>query len=180
MLKVEYIPIADINPYKGNAKMHPQEQVNQIAESIKQFGFADPIGIWGNEIVEGHGRYLAAKKLGLDTVPVIRLDDLTDEQRRAYALIHNQLTMNTENDLDILAGELELIEDIDMDFFGLEMPQLFSMEDIVPVMTEDREDTEYFTVKLTFPRSKKKQILAYLRGNKEEICRDIMEKAESD
>lgn len=119
-LSVEYVPIGSIKPYKRNAKLHPQEQIEQIKRSIQQFGFNDPIGIWHGEIVEGHGRYLAAKELGYDTVPIIRLDDLTDEQRRAYALVHNKLTMNSGFDLDILNLELNDI-DLDMEEFGFDI-----------------------------------------------------------
>ena len=104
--------------YENNAKEHPEEQIEQIAESIKQFGFRDPIGIWRGEIVEGHGRYLAAIKLGMDTVPVVYLDDLSDEERKAYALVHNQLTMNSGFDKMLLAFELKDITDIDMSIFG--------------------------------------------------------------
>ena len=76
-LKIEYVPIDSINPYAGNAKLHPQEQIEQIKKSIEMMGFDDPIAIWKNgEIIEGHGRYLAAQQLGIDTVPIIRLDDL--------------------------------------------------------------------------------------------------------
>ena len=119
-LKIEYVKLSEIKPYKGNAKTHPKEQVEQIKKSIQELGFNDPIGIWHNEIVEGHGRYFAAQELGLDTVPVIRLDRLTDEQRRAYTLIHNKLTMNSDFDFDLLNIELEGIFDIDMGDFGFD------------------------------------------------------------
>ena len=77
---------------KKNARKHADADVSTIVKSIEEFGFDDPIGIWGenNTIVEGHGRLIAAKKLGMKQVPVIRLDHLTDEQRRAYALAHNK------------------------------------------------------------------------------------------
>lgn len=117
-LKIEYVKLSEIKPYKGNAKTHPKEQVEQIKKSIQELGFNDPIGIWHDEIVEGHGRYFAAQELGLDTVPVIRLDGLTDEQRRAYTLIHNKLTMNSDFDFEILSSELDDIFDIDMSDFG--------------------------------------------------------------
>lgn len=117
-LKIEYVPIGSIKPYKNNAKLHPKEQIEQIKKSMQEFGNIDPIGIWNGEIVEGHGRYLAAKALQFETVPVIRLDDLTDEQRKAYALVHNKLTMNSDFDLDILSDELDKIFDIDMSDFG--------------------------------------------------------------
>lgn len=81
-LKVEYVPIDSINPYPGNAKLHPQEQIEQIKSSILEFGFNDPIGVWKNEVATGHGRLLAAKELEMKKVPIIRLDSLTDEQRQ--------------------------------------------------------------------------------------------------
>lgn len=120
-LKIEYIPIEDIKPYKNNAKLHPEEQIQQIKNSILEFGFKDPIAIWNDTIVEGHGRLLAAQKLGYKELPVIRLDDLTDEQRKAYTLAHNKLTMNSDFDLDILTAELDDITDIDMSDFGFDL-----------------------------------------------------------
>ena len=120
-LQVEYVDISTIKPYKGNAKTHPKEQIEQIKKSMQEFGNIDPIGIWHNEIVEGHGRYLALKELGETQVPVIRLDDLTDEQRRAYTLVHNQLTMNSGFDLDTLKVELDNIGEIDMSEFGFNL-----------------------------------------------------------
>ena len=118
-LKVDYIPIEQLKPYEKNAKIHTQEQIEQIKNSIREFGMNDPIGIWGkdNLIVEGHGRLQACKELGVKEVPVIRLDDLTDEQRRAYTLVHNQTTMNTGFNMNILADELDNI-DIDMSELG--------------------------------------------------------------
>lgn len=121
MLKIEYLPLAELKPYARNAKLHPAEQVEQIKRSIQEFGFNDPIAIWGdNTVIEGHGRLIAATEMGLDTVPVIRLDDLTDEQRRAYTLVHNKLTINSDFDMDTLTLELEDITDIDMSDFGFE------------------------------------------------------------
>lgn len=119
-LKVEYIPINSIIPYENNAKIHTDEQIEQIKRSIEEFGMNDPIGIWqDNIIIEGHGRLMACKELGMEEVPVIRLDNLTDDQRKAYTLIHNQTTMNTGFDLDILNEELENIE-LDMSLFGFD------------------------------------------------------------
>ena len=110
-LKIEYLSPEELRPYANNAKLHPDSQIEQIANSIKEFDFADPIGIWGdNEVVEGHGRLLAALRLGLTSVPVIRLDHLTDEQRRAYALAHNQTTLTSGGDADKLLAELRSFE----------------------------------------------------------------------
>lgn len=113
-LKIEYIPVKEIEPYKNNAKLHPDEQIGQIKRSIEEFGFNDPLAVWHGTVVEGHGRLIAAQELGMETVPVIRLDELSDEQRRAYTLIHNKLTMNSGFDLDLLDLELGDITDIDM------------------------------------------------------------------
>ena len=120
-LQVEYVPIGDIFPYENNAKIHTDEQIEEIANSIQEFGMIDPIGVWkNNEIIEGHGRLLACKKLGIKEVPIIRLDELTDEQRKAYALAHNKLTMNTDFDFSKLDEELEALKNIDMSQFGFE------------------------------------------------------------
>lgn len=120
-LKIEYIPIEDIKPYENNAKLHPEQQIQQIKNSILEFGFNDPIAVWkDNEIIEGHGRHIAALELGYKEVPVIRLDELTDNQRKAYMLAHNKLTMNSGFDFDILNMELESITDLDMSDFGFE------------------------------------------------------------
>ena len=119
-LQVEYVPITEIKPYRRNAKLHPQEQIEQIKNSMKEFGNIDPIGVWHDEIVEGHGRYEALKQMGAKEIPIIRLDDLTDEQRKAYALVHNKLTMNSDFDIELLDMELAEIETIDMGLLGFE------------------------------------------------------------
>lgn len=119
-LKIEYIDINSIKPYKNNAKLHPKTQIEQIKKSIEQFGMDDPVAIWHNEIVEGHGRVIACKELGINEIPIIRLDHLTDEERKAYTLIHNKLTMNSGFDIDILNEELENIIDIDMEEFDFD------------------------------------------------------------
>lgn len=122
MLKIEYVNIDEIKPYENNAKLHPAEQVEQIKSSIKEFGFNDPIAIdENNVIIEGHGRYIACKELGINEIPIIRLDDLDEEHKRAYMLVHNKLTMNSEFDIDILNNELDDILNIDMSDFGFDL-----------------------------------------------------------
>lgn len=120
-LKVIKLPIKDLKPYDKNAKKHPRKQIKEIANSIREFGMNDPIGIWGdkNLIVEGHGRLEACKSLGMSEVPCIRLDHLTDEQRRAYTLAHNKVA-ESEFDFDLLDEEMNEIFNIDMEQFGFE------------------------------------------------------------
>jgi ParB-like chromosome segregation protein Spo0J len=119
-LAIEYIDIGTIKPYEKNAKLHPQSQIEQIKTSIKDYGMNNPIAIWNGVIVEGHGRYEACKQLHFDKVPVIRLDDLTDEQRKEYILVHNQTTMNSGFDQDVLQSELEQLENFDFELYEFE------------------------------------------------------------
>ena len=127
-LKIEYIPIEKIKPYKANAKKHPPKQIEQIMASIEEFGFNDPIALWNGEIVEGHGRYLAAQQLHLDPVPVLRLDDLTNEQRKAYGLVPNKLTMNSGFDTKLLELELDNLEGLEMEQFGFDLPGIDELD----------------------------------------------------
>lgn len=141
-IKIEYVDINSIKPYKNNAKEHPQEQIEQIKNSIKSFEMIDPIGIWKDEIVEGHGRLIACKELGYTEVPIIRLDHLSDEERKAYTLAHNKLTMNSDFDLDILNNELDDILNIDMSDFGFDLDledeeEKEIIEDEVPEVPEE-------------------------------------------
>ena len=124
--KIVQLPVDKLKPYKRNARKHGDEDVEAIAESIKLFGFNDPIGIWGSDniIVEGHGRLEAAKLLGMEQVPCIRLDHLTDEQRRAYGLAHNKTAELSEWDFEVLGEELFDIGEIDMGAFGFDLEPL--------------------------------------------------------
>ena len=133
-LKIEYANINDLKKYHKNAKKHPKEQVNRIANSIKEFGMCDPIGVWGkdNLIIEGHGRLMALKKLGYTEAPIIRLDHLSEEQRKAYTLAHNK-SAESEWDFEILSDELKSIVDIDMMEFGFDL----SLDEEEPKVIED-------------------------------------------
>lgn len=117
----------------------PGEQIEQIKNSILQFGNNDPIAVWGdnNIIVEGHGRYTALQQLGYEEVECIRLDHLSEEERRAYTLAHNKLTMNTGWDMDVLTKELEQLQEMDFDLSltGFDMDELDSL-------LETEEETE--------------------------------------
>lgn len=121
-MKIEKIKVDEIIPYEDNAKLHPERQIEQIRSSILEFGFNDPIAIDENNVViEGNGRLMAIKDLGFKEVDCIRIEGLTEDQKRAYILVHNQLTMNTGFDIDILNKELEKIKGIDMKQFDFEL-----------------------------------------------------------
>lgn len=125
-LEIVKIPTDELVEYENNAKLHSLEQIDQIAASIQEFGFNSPILAWHNDdgepvIVAGHGRLMAAQSIGLDELPVVFLDHMSDEQRRAYTLVDNQLTMNSGFDIKLLTGELEGITGIDMSQFDFDV-----------------------------------------------------------
>ena len=124
-LQIVYLSPHDLTPYEGNARKHTDTDVEQIAESIRVDGFNDPIGIWGdkNLIVEGHGRQIAAIELGLKKVPCIRLDHMTDAQRRDYAIRHNRTAELSGWDWAQVEKECEAL-----DLEGFDTGDLFNFE----------------------------------------------------
>lgn len=137
-MEIKRVPIDSIKPYERNAKKHPRKQIEQIKRSIEEFGNNDPIAVDANGvIIEGHGRYMALEELGYTEVDIIQLGHLTEEQAKAYLLVHNQLTMNTGWDKDMVNMELMAIEEIDMAPYGLELPDLALGE-------EEEEQEEVF------------------------------------
>lgn len=115
-MKIEQLPTADLIPYARNTRTHSPEQVAQIAGSIREFGFTNPILIDGeNGIIAGHGRVMAASKLGLEKVPCIRLAHLTDTQKRAYIIADNKLALNAGWDEEMLGLELADLREADFD-----------------------------------------------------------------
>lgn len=146
-MKIEKVALSKIKMYENNAKKHPQEQVEQIKKSIQEFGNNDPIAIdESNTIIEGHGRYLALKQLGYKTAECIRIDGLTDEQKRAYILVHNKLTMNTGFDADKLAQELEKIKSIDMGVYDFEVYDNKEVEDLKVGEEKEKVNTIVLTL----------------------------------
>src|ERR1051325_9155381 len=106
--KIEMLPVSVLRPYRRNARQHSKKQVRQIADSIRRFGFTNPVLISDDEeIIAGHGRAMAAKELGLATVPTVRLSHLTADERRAYVLADNKLALKRGWDMEILATELQ-------------------------------------------------------------------------
>lgn len=137
-MNFEKISIEKIIEYENNAKIHTEEQIEQICNSIREFGNNDPIAVdENNVIIEGHGRLYALRKLGFDEVDVIRLTHLNEQQKKAYILAHNKLTMNTGFDLEKLQIEIENIVDFDMAEFGFEP---FEFENEIEETEEQLED----------------------------------------
>lgn len=115
-LQITYKAIKDLIPYVNNSRTHSEEQVTQVASSIKEFGFTNPILLDGESgIIAGHGRLLAAKKLGMEQVPTIELSHLTDAQKKAYVIADNKLALNAGWDNEILALELKDLADLGYD-----------------------------------------------------------------
>ena len=160
-LKVEQADTAALLPYAKNAKEHPDWQVDQIAASIEQFGFNDPIGVWTNpegqlEIVEGHGRVLAAKQLGLKRVPIVKLDHLDDEGRRAYTHVHNRATEATQSDWAILQDEIAAMPEFDWEGLG------FNFREFSDYLDQEEPEEETATIRERFgyvPFSAQQKIL---------------------
>ena len=175
-LNIVYKPIKELKPYKKNAKKHSKEQVEQIANSIKEFGFTQPVIIdKHNSVVAGHGRILGAKKAGLKQVPTVCLEELTEEQIKAYRLVDNKLN-ESEWDYSLLDEELEnLTEDIDMDLFGFD--ENVDLTNAFDYETKDKIEKNFFVVSIAFPKDEKEVIMKYLNKNKEKVQEIIRKKA---
>jgi ParB-like chromosome segregation protein Spo0J len=134
--KIETRLVADLIPYASNSRTHSDAQIAQIAASIREFGWTNPILIDGeNTIIAGHGRLLAARKLGMEDVPAIILDHLSKAQQRALVIADNQLALNAGWDYEILAIELGEIKDLgfDIDLIG------FSAGEIAKLTFEEKD-----------------------------------------
>jgi ParB-like chromosome segregation protein Spo0J len=110
-MKIQEVAVNKLIPYAKNSRTHSPEQVGQIAASIKEFGFRNPILVDGIGIIAGHGRLLAAQKLGIDKVPTIDCSDMTESQKKAYIIADNKLAMNAGWDNAMLTIELKDLED---------------------------------------------------------------------
>jgi hypothetical protein len=149
-LKITYKKTTELIPYAKNARTHSEAQIGQIAASIKEFGFTQPILLDGqNGIIAGHGRVLAALKLNLDQVPTIELQHLSATQKQAYIIADNKLALNSSWDDQLLALEVEELKAVDFDlsligFHSFELPEL---EGDKPETEDAPEDDELnFTI----------------------------------
>jgi len=168
---VEQKKINELIPYVNNARTHNDQQIMQLASSIKDFGFNNPILIdKQNGIIAGHGRLEAARKLGLDTVPTIKLEHLTDAQRKAFILADNRIAMNSGWNTELLALELKDLEDIniDLEMLGFDAKELAAL--LEPEQVEGNTDEDAVPDVPDEPTTKLGDI--YKLGNHRLMCGD--------
>jgi DNA modification methylase len=169
--KIEWRSVDKLIPYAKNARTHSDEQIAQIAGSIKEFGFNNPVLVdKDNSVIAGHGRLMAARKLGMDKVPVVELEHLTESQRKAYVLADNRIALNSGWDTSMLSLELQdLKDDIDLSLLGFDPDELDAL--LNPI-----EETEGITDEDAVPdvpdEPKTKLGDIYILGNHRLMCGD--------
>jgi len=142
--QIEMVSVDTLIPYAKNARTHSDEQVAQIAGSIKEFGFNNPVLVdKDNSVIAGHGRLMAARKLGYKEVPVVKLEHLTESQRKAYILADNRIALNSGWDTSMLSLELQDLEDADFDlsltgFDDKELDALLNKINFEPASEEEQ------------------------------------------
>jgi DNA modification methylase len=169
-MKIEQLATGDLIPYVNNSRTHDERQVGQIAASIKEFGFTNPILIDNdNGIIAGHGRLQGAQKLGIEQVPCIRLGDLTEAQKKAYVIADNKLALNAGWDMDLLAVEIEGLQalDFDVDLLGFDADEL---DALFPLEVEGLTDEDEVPEVPEEPTTKLGDI--YQLGNHRLMCGD--------
>ena len=159
-MKIKQAPIDDLIPYARNARTHSEDQVAQIAASIREFGWTNPVLTDGEGgIIAGHGRVLAARKLGMAEVPCIELAHLSEAQKKAYIIADNKLALNAGWDNELLALELGELQDLgfDLDLTGFDAGELEALagseENDAPQQSTAREvDADAFEMEHKCPR----------------------------
>lgn len=185
-MNVQNVKIGKLKPYEKNNKKHDQRQIDNVAESIKQYGFVQPIVVdKDNVVVIGHCRLLAAKQLKMREVPCVCVDDLTDEQVRKLRIVDNK-TNESEWDFENLALELDELDfsEFDMDFYD-ENDEFSESDFITGMLSESPHFLEnksikdmIFKISFAFPREKHDLITSYVSKNKEKIIEKIIREAE--
>ena len=166
------IRLDELTPYEKNTKKHTPEQIEQIKDSIVAFGNSDPIGVAGdnNVIIEGNGRYLALKELGYEEAYCIRLDHLTESERKAYAIAHNKINANTGFDMELLKEEMESLLNVDFDleltgFDDFEIEELLNANE-----SEETKEDDYEVEIPDEPKSRQGEV--YKLGKHYLMCGD--------
>ena len=147
-MKITQKQVAELIPYVNNSRKHSDKQVAQIAASIKEFGWTTPILVDGdNGIIAGHGRLMAARKLGMTEVPTIELSDLSESQKKAYVIADNNLALNADWDEALLKIELENLKDLSFDLDIL----AFDDEFLTNLLEENEDEENMYTQKVDIP-----------------------------
>jgi site-specific DNA-methyltransferase (adenine-specific) len=170
-VKIVQTPVDQLIPYVNNSRKHSDEQVAQIAASIKEFGWTNPILVDGEKgIIAGHGRLMAARKLGMEEVPVIELSHLSDTQRKALIIADNKLAMNAEWDNDLLTIELNdlLADDFALEILGFDKDELAAL--LEPEVVEGLTDEDDAPALPDEPKTKPGDI--YKMGKHRLMCGD--------
>lgn len=169
--EIKWQSVDKLIPYAKNARTHSDEQVAQIAGSIKEFGFNNPVLVdKEGSIIAGHGRLMAARKLGMDKVPVVELDHLTEAQRKAYVLADNRIALNSGWDTSMLSLELQdLKDDIDLSLLGFDPDELDQLLNPIEE-TEGLTDEDAVPETPVEPKTKLGDI--YILGNHRLMCGD--------
>lgn len=143
-IQIEYRQVSELIPYEKNSRIHSEVQLDQIAASIKEFGFRNPIIVDGNNILAGHGRVEAAKKLGIDLIPTIDASDLTETQKQAYIIADNKIALNAEWDESMLLMEIEKlkISDFDLSILAFDASELQVKEIDYSILDEHNLDRQ--------------------------------------
>jgi DNA modification methylase len=177
--KIEWMSVETLIPYAKNARTHSDEQVAQIAGSIKEFGFNNPVLVdKDNSIIAGHGRLMAARKLGMDKVPVVQLGHMTEAQRKAYVLADNRIALNSGWDTSMLSLELqELKDNIDLSLLGFDADELDALLNPIEE-TEGLTDEDAVPDVPDEPKTKLGDI--YILGNHRLMCGDSTNLADVD
>src|SRR6185312_12026290 len=169
--QIIYKNVSDLIGYINNSRLHSDEQISQVAASIKEFGFTNPILIDGeNGIIAGHGRLSAAKMLKLKKVPCIELSHLSEAQKKAYIIADNKLALNSTWDNELLKVELEQLQELNFDlsligFDEGELEQLLNPDEVMPENMEEEEETPEPPIE---PKTKYGDI--YKLGNHRLMC----------
>jgi len=170
-MKIVEKSVDSLIPYANNSRTHDEAQIAQIAASIKEFGFRNPILVDGNGIIAGHGRLLASRKLGLTKVPTIDCSDLTEAQKKAYVIADNKLALNAGWDMDLLKVEIEGLTELnfDIDLLGFNAEELNAMLN-PEIGTEGLTDEDAVPDVPDEPKTKLGDI--YILGNHRLMCGD--------
>ena len=169
--KIEWKSVDKLIPYAKNARTHSDEQIAEIAGSIKAFGFNNPVLVdKDNSIIAGHGRVLAARKLGMDKVPVVEIEHLTEAERKAYVLADNRIALNAGWDIGMLSLELQDLQDkIDLSLLGFDPDELDALLNPIE-KTEGLTDEDFVPEVPDEPKTKLGDI--YILGNHRLMCGD--------